>query len=1037
MQQSRRTETSPFVGAAALVLRPPLLLVAILLAGFAGSQAADAPSDAIVVTLDNALAQISREPQPAGKPLTLFLQREGGKWTEAWGYAAGFNVGLHLGEVVTSTAVGGSFKLKVRLEIESDNWVEGGTAEYEIRLTRASGALEGDYEGTFTTSGGKTWAAKDAARGNVLPPNPPRPGFVPVLPGEHPRCLFRKADLPALRERAKTPFGKAILAKLEATSDPVQLGFLYQLTGDRSYAGRAFPETVKVMNNRDAGAFAIGRFWGYRTGVVANAYDLCYDAWTARQRELVENYLDEILDLCLNRKHRVGTVNWAPGSNYTVVIHGGNGIAALALWGEKCPPPPEPIPAHTEMARLKPEPGWEPGKGVPIVPVPVGQTATEWIWAGPFDLHRSAGDDCLASIGGMAQARPELGQTVTFKDQVKEWKPLSTRETPEAFVTAADGPAGYGLKPGQRAIAFPRLITGGQKRLFFYNIIETDKPGIYRFKANFWNGACYLGGTRLVDGEPVFLEAGRYPWMVPVVVGSPSGHASPYFAEVTPEDAAAWFADPARLQAEEKARSNWGVSMERWKAAAGMNPTWLRNLRTLTAWNYLNLQRGMGDGGFQAEGEGYTLECHHIPHDFACIYQNVIGRQVSGRPDISHFAPRYIHDFLWEKNKPFQMSYGGHGGGTIPDYYLARAIALAPAAWKPVILDHWLKLDGVTREQVLSGEGVAQLVENHGNEDSLTPIWTFLNFPFDLEPRSPEGIIPRAWEAKGRGYYSFRNGWKSTDSDILASFYAKAGVACGWNQAEAGNFQIFGFGTQWAYHDPLAMGKVGSRWLDNVVMLPDDPINAGGRAKVAYSSLDQKTGGGVVTVDMDEIYKFTEAPPPKKDAPKPPAGATPMPAPAGEPIHGLRGFAADYSGKCGAPALFALVDKIVGGQRKIWVFQYPRDPAISVSINSNSFVLTKGDHSLKATFAGCPTIDITRASGTFTAHPNSGIQNVTGTAIHATSEEGRGGEFFVIFTLQRGPAPSVEAAGNGLDAKVTVGKRTLRFDGFKILLGER
>src|ERR1051325_9156017 len=30
-------------------------------------------------------------------------------------------------------------------------------------------------------------------------------------PGEHPRLLFRKSDLPALRERAKTPEGKAIL----------------------------------------------------------------------------------------------------------------------------------------------------------------------------------------------------------------------------------------------------------------------------------------------------------------------------------------------------------------------------------------------------------------------------------------------------------------------------------------------------------------------------------------------------------------------------------------------------------------------------------------------------------------------------------------------------------------------------------------------------------------------------------------------------------------------------------------------------------
>jgi hypothetical protein len=33
----------------------------------------------------------------------------------------------------------------------------------------------------------------------------PVTGYVPVQPGEHPRLLFRKGDLPAIRERARTP----------------------------------------------------------------------------------------------------------------------------------------------------------------------------------------------------------------------------------------------------------------------------------------------------------------------------------------------------------------------------------------------------------------------------------------------------------------------------------------------------------------------------------------------------------------------------------------------------------------------------------------------------------------------------------------------------------------------------------------------------------------------------------------------------------------------------------------------------------------
>ena len=37
---------------------------------------------------------------------------------------------------------------------------------------------------------------------------------VAVKPGEHPRLLFRRSELPALRARAKTPEGRAILRRL-------------------------------------------------------------------------------------------------------------------------------------------------------------------------------------------------------------------------------------------------------------------------------------------------------------------------------------------------------------------------------------------------------------------------------------------------------------------------------------------------------------------------------------------------------------------------------------------------------------------------------------------------------------------------------------------------------------------------------------------------------------------------------------------------------------------------------------------------------
>jgi len=38
-------------------------------------------------------------------------------------------------------------------------------------------------------------------------------------------------------------------------------------------------------------------------------------------------------------------------------------------------------------------------------------------------------------------------------------------------------------------------------------------------------------------------------------------------------------------------------------------------------------------------------------------------------------------------------------------------------------------------------------------------------------------------------------------------------------------------------------------------------------------------------------------------------------------ITGMRSAGVDYSGRCGAPCLFVVVDKITGGKRKVWTWQ--------------------------------------------------------------------------------------------------------------------
>jgi hypothetical protein len=116
--------------------------------------------------------------------------------------------------------------------------------------------------------------------------------FQEVAPGEHPRLLFRKSDLPALRAKAKTPEGEAIINRLRVQLDGAKgdsmpklpsgqpntnenakdgddanvtvglytlshvagYGLIYQLTGDKKYAdlGRKCMElALKGQRDRD------------------------------------------------------------------------------------------------------------------------------------------------------------------------------------------------------------------------------------------------------------------------------------------------------------------------------------------------------------------------------------------------------------------------------------------------------------------------------------------------------------------------------------------------------------------------------------------------------------------------------------------------------------------------------------------------------------------------------------------------------------------------------------------------------------------
>lgn len=204
------------------------------------------------------------------------------------------------------------------------------------------------------------------------------PGHVAPAAGEHPRLFLRKADVPALRARAQTPEGKAIVARLRALlgggeAVPASrntggsfdsrfdgppgsytlwhaagFGTLYQITGEAKYAELAKECAELAWNgvrDRDSRYSLKPPAEPMRTGpalyAMALAYDLCYDGWDAAYREAFAQRLMTWSGRCQKRGgdvslERLATRADNPNhiSNHFALQVGGAGLTLLALKGD-------------------------------------------------------------------------------------------------------------------------------------------------------------------------------------------------------------------------------------------------------------------------------------------------------------------------------------------------------------------------------------------------------------------------------------------------------------------------------------------------------------------------------------------------------------------------------------------------------------------------------------------------------------------------------------------------------------------------------
>jgi len=1022
-----------------------LRIFALLCVGLAGVARA-APGDAdweALLALERGVWDAGS--QTTGKTLWLRVGTADGKWRpDVWGYSRDFNPGDYVGVITGASQAGGESELAIRLVVDvhlnRGKIGRSGLGEYRVRFKQAGRKVEGSWQGTFCGEAGK-----GAVGGTVEPVRPRTAGFKPPVPGERPYLLLRKSDLPAVRKKLESAWGRQLVPRLtgddakSATRMAVGHGLLYALTGEKQYAEKAQQlieadiHAGKWVRTEVHHPYVKVHDAGIAAGEAAIAFDLIHGACTPEFRR-------NMIALFARRAPYLwgSPANWSDTSNWSAMYRSGTGMCGLALVGEEedfWPRPAEPkIVVVDADARLSAA-GLD---GAAVAVLESGKPIANWLRTGPLPLGLAS--DPTEAVGG-ANARIIAGTKVSVNCVVRRKGACATETVTSAFE-----------KPKSAGEGGPGVfqVGGWGSRLgatvFFHTVLDNNRPGRYaiRFPPKerpywFLYPYVFINGRRLRSGDLVNLPKGRFAVLAPVQAGHCRTNERILWAltltAVSDQDAQAWLAQRKAEHVLELTR--WQI-MRDVARARGCNPWGLHWARVGRQWVENWATWAVGSFGWAMAGEAYTQHSYRAVLPFAHAYRNALGEDLVGRPNMRMVLPRYVGLTMFRRDGAFMQSYGPGGSPCGVDNY-ARGFALVPDAMKPAVLWGWNRTRKLAEEGRLKGEYLT--------EDFLDPLsaaFLLVNCPgpaSGVAEKDPGQVLPNVMLDDWKGGFAFRNRWRDGD-DIVATIYLNWNNAGGeWDSAETGDFRISGLGSDWAVRG-AGWGCTGEktpiprRANQNVLEL-GEAVEQGAPAPGRFFRAS-KDGSAILTLDMDYVYASLKKA--RSGRTLPPLPVHPRKGTADVyhdlGIKGLRGWAVDYSGAAGVPALFAVADKVAGSAgNSRWHLVTERKNAVEIS--GNAFTIRGADG---ATLRGTV---LAPASPTIAARPQTLGHEAAYDGHHVTRSFDRTvidipvKDFvFVVMTLQKGDAPKATVRGAGEKATATIGSQTISFDGEKIVLGQ-
>jgi hypothetical protein len=284
--------------------------------------------------------------------------------------------------------------------------------------------------------------------------------------------------------------------------------------------------------------------------------------------------------------------------------------------------------------------------------------------------------------------------------------------------------------------------------------------------------------------------------------------------------------------------------------------------------------------------------------------------------------------------------------------------------------------------------------------------YVLMNYPFDVAPKPPAESLPWVAPDPDGGHWLFRKPWQgANDTLIVLNPHGDFPGGTHWIVGKSWDMQLFALGKLWVGSTVMGEKSDGPGAALPTVADPgayNDMLSA---RLIDWSSTED--GKAVLSWDMSPIYM---QPPPRGG---PAAGQKTVRMSRGGSFidHGVRAtryMAIDLSGASGAPVLVAILDQSKGAKDFAWNLKL----AQGGKVDGNA--VNVGDPAganMRCTFIA----------------PKAPV--LTG-GIKATG----GDEYYAVITIQNGAAPEVKAEGDGLTAKVTVGRQVLRFDGVKFVL---